>query len=278
MNVDFADEELIVDLEEQSNFTSRHTGRTLKRIRLRLIAGSLLAHRSLLLKIRRAEHEGISSTDEAGSVTGRWEVAKSSFCCQGEGHNSEYHHEIVLEEIEDLMAQSLRLNDIILCPYSYEEEFDGDDLCIRSRVMVTPEQDARLRLLMKDDGYFSVVRHGICEQPREMRFSNTILWSRHGNMFKYEIVLVDKSYDERDRPLVRLFQPQISRMQSAVAAQAEMVEAMLDALITRKYLTQGDVTEMRKKAAERAWDRRREFFEVSDIDEFLRPAPRLTWD
>jgi len=56
------------------------------------------------------------------------------------------------------------------------------------------------------------------------------------------------------------------------------VEAMLDALITRKYLTQGDVTEMRKKAAERAWDRRREFFEVSDIDEFLRPAPRLTWD
>jgi len=89
---------------------------------------------------------------------------------------------------------------------------------------------------------------------------------------------VDKSYDERGRPLVRLFQPQISRMQSAVAAQAEMVEAMLDALITRKYLTQGDVTEMRKKAAERAWDRRREFFEVSDIDEFLRPAPRLTWD
>jgi len=170
MNVDFADEELIVDLEEQSNFTSRHTGRTLKRIRLRLIAGSLLAHRSLLLKIRRAEHEGISSTDEAGNVTGRWEVAKSSFCCQGEGHNSEYHHEIVLEEIEDLMAQSLRLNDIILCPYSYEEEFDGDELCIRSRVMVTPEQDARLRLLMKDDGYFSVVRHGICEQPREMRF------------------------------------------------------------------------------------------------------------
>lgn len=42
----------------------------------------------------------------------------------------------------------------------------------------------------------------------------------------------------------------------------------------------GDVTEMRKKAAERAWDRRREFFEVSDIDEFLclRPAsPKFRW-
>ena len=70
---------------------------------------------------------------------------------------------------------------------------------------------------------------------------------------------MDRSYDERDRPLARLFQPQMSRMQSAVAAQAEMVEAMLETMVTRKYLTEGDVAEMRKKAAERVWDRRREF-------------------
>ncbi len=278
MNVDFTEEELVVDLEEESTFASKHTGRALKRVRVGLIAKSLLAHRSLLLKIRRAEHEDISSTDELGFTKGRWKVIKSSFCSQGQEHSSEYYHEIVLEEIEDIHAQALRLKDITLCPYSYEEEFDGDDLSIKSRVMVTPEQDARLRLLMRDDSYFPVVRTGICDKPREMRFSNTILWSRHGNRFKYEIILVDRSYDERDRPLARLFQPQMSRMQSAVAAQSEMVEAILETLITRKYLTHGDVAEMRKRAAERAWDRRREFFEVGDIDEFLRPAPRITWD
>jgi len=278
MSVDFSGDELVVDGEEESTFCSKHTGRPLRRIKIGLIAQTLQAHRSLLLKMRRAEHDGISSADDKGNVTGMWKIINSSFCCQGEEHSPEYYHEILMEEQEELQIDCLLIDDLILRPYFYEEEFDCDDLSVKSRIMVTPDQDARLRMMMKDDGYFSVVRRGINEDPREMRFSNTILWSRHGNKFKYELILVDRSYDERDRPLARLFQPQMSRMQSAVAAQAEMVEAMLETMVTRKYLTEGDVAEMRKKAAERVWDRRREFFEVRDIDDFMNPQPRLTWD
>ncbi len=269
---------MAVELEEESTFRSKHTGSELKRVKICLIAQTLQAHRLLLLKIKRAEHEGIGSTDEEGNITGRWKIVHSSFCSLGDEHNPEYYHELQLDEAEELKLELLSLNGITLYPYYYEEEFDCDDLSIKSRVMVSPEQDAHLRMLMKENGYFQVVRIGINEVPREMRFSNTILWSRHGNKFKYEIILVDRSYDERDRPLARLFQPQMSRMQSAVASQAEMVEAMLETLVTRKYLTEGDVAEMRKKAAERLWDRKREFFEVKDIDEFLKPQPRITWD
>ncbi|VVB69656.1 Uncharacterised protein [uncultured archaeon] len=269
---------MVVDLEEKSTFRSKHSGLELRRIKIGLIARALAAHRSLLFKIRRAEHDGICSTDEEGKITGRWRIANSSFCCMGEEHNPEYYHEILIEEVEDLEVESLSINGLVLHPYFYEEEFDCDDLSIRSRVMVSPEQDAILRMLMKDYEYFQIVRRGISDEPREMRFSNTILWSRHGNRFKYEIILVDRSYDERDRPLARLFQPQMSRMQSAIAAQAEMVEAILETLVMRKYLTEGNVAEMRKKAAERIWDRKREFYEVRDIDEFLRPQNRLTWD
>lgn len=278
MYVDFSGDEMTVDLEEESTFRSKHTGAELKQVKIGLIAQTLQAHRLLLLKIRRAENAGISSTDESGNITGRWKLVHSSFCCLGDEHNQEYYHEIQIEEVEDLELTGLSINGIVLYPYFYEEEFDCDDLNIKSRVMVTPEQDAWLRMLMKEEKYFHVVRHGISNDSREMRFSNTILWSKHGNKFKYEIILVDRSYDERDRPLARLFQPQMSRMQSAVAAQAEMVEAMLETMVTRKYLTEGDVAEMRKKAAERLWDRKREFFEVKDIDEFLRPQPRITWD
>ncbi len=278
MYADFSGDELIIDLEEESTYRSKHTGAELKQAKISLVAQTLQAHRLLLLKIRRAENAGISSTDGEGNITGRWKIASSSFSCLGDEHNQEYYHEIQIEEIEELKLTGLSINGIVLYPYFYEEEFDCDDLNIKSRVMVSPDQDAWLRLLMKDDGYFQVVRYGINDEPREMRFSNTILWSKHGNRFKYEIILVDRSYDERDRPLARLFQPQMSRMQSAVAAQAEMVEAMLETLVTRKYLTEGDVAEMRKKAAERVWDRKREFFEVRDIDEFLRPQPRITWD
>lgn len=269
---------MIVDLEEKSTFRSKHTGAELKRVKIGLIAQTLQAHRLLLLKIKRAEQEGISSTDEEGNITRRWKIAHGSFCSLGDEHNQEYYHELQLDEDEELELEKLSLNGIVLFPYYYEEEFDCDDLSIKSRVMVSPEQDARLRMLMKENGYFWVERQGINNVPREMRFSNTILWSRHGNKFKYEIILVDKSYDERDRPLARLFQPQMSRMQSVVASQAEMVEAILETLVTRKYLTEVDVAEMRKKAAERVWDRKREFFEVKDIDEFLRPQPRITWD
>jgi hypothetical protein len=278
MIVDFSGDELFVDLEEKSTFCSKHSGVELRRVKMGLIARALGAHRSLLFKIRRAEHNGICSTDEDGKITGRWRIANSSFCCLGEEHNPEYYHEILIEEVEELEIESLSISGLVLHPYYYEEEFDCDDLSIKSRVMVSPEQDAILRMLMKDDEYFQVVRRGISDEPREMRFSNTILWSRHGNRFKYEIILVDRSYDERDRPLARLFQPQMSRMQSAIAAQAEMVEAILETLVNRKYLTEGNVAEMRKKAAERIWDRRREFYEVRDIDEFLRPQTRLTWD
>jgi len=278
MIVDFSEDELFVDLEEKSTFCSKHSGVELRRIKMGLIARALGAHRSLLFKIRRAEHDGICSTDKDGKITGRWRIANSSFCCLGEEHNPEYYHEILIEEVEELEIESLSISGLVLHPYFYEEEFDCDDLSIKSRVMVSPEQDAILRMLMKDDEYFQVVRRGISDEPREMRFSNTILWSRHGNRFKYEIILVDRSYDERDRPLARLFQPQMSRMQSAIAAQAEMVEAILETLVNRKYLTEGNVAEMREKAAERIWDRRREFYEVRDIDEFLRPQTRLTWD
>jgi len=278
MHVDFSGKELVVDMEEESTFCSKHTGARLRRIKIGLIAQTLHAHRSLRLKIRRAENEAICSTDEMGNVTGKWRIANSSFCSLGAENNPEYHHEIQIEELEELKLETLSINGLTLSPYFYEEEFDCDDLSIRSRVMVTPEQDARLRILMREGGIFQVIRRGINDEPREMRFSNTILWSRHGNRFKSEIILVDKSYDERDRPLARLFQPQMSRMQSAVASQAEMVEAMLETMVTRKYLTEGDIAEMRKKAAERVWDRKREFFEVRDIDEFLRPQPRITWD
>ncbi|VVB71755.1 Uncharacterised protein [uncultured archaeon] len=278
MIVDFSGDELFIDKEEEATFSSKHTGNLLRRVKIGLVARTLQAHRSLLFKIRRAEQRGICSADENGNITGKWIIAQNTFGCQGDEHNPQYYHEILIEEVETIEIDDLSINDLHLHPYFYEEEFDCEDLSIKSRVMVSPEQDAVLRMMMKDDTYFQVVRHGISDEPREMRFSNTILWSRHGNRFKYEIILVDRSYDERDRPLARLFQPQMSRMQSVVAAQAEMVEAMLSTMVTRKYLTEGDVAEMRKKAAERVWDRRREFFEVRDIDEFLKPQPRLTWD
>jgi hypothetical protein len=278
MYIDFSGKELAVDLEEESTFMSRHTGKELKRVRLGLIAHTPRAHGKLLVSIKHAEREGIDSTDGSGKVTGSWKIADSSFFLLGNESSPEYYHVIEIEEAEEIKVDELMLNDLVLSPYFYEEEFDCDDLSVKARVRVTPEQDLQLRELIKASDYISVVRGGLCDQPREMRFSRTILWSKHRDDIKYELILVDRSYDERDRPLSRLFQPQMSRMQETVAIQAEMIEGMIAILQGKGLIKAEEIEQMRSKAADRASDRAREFFRVEDIDEFSRPQPRITWD
>jgi hypothetical protein len=278
MYIDFSGKELAVDLEEESTFISKHTGVELKRVRLGLIAHTPRAHGKLLVSIKHAEREGINSTDGTGKVTGRWKIADSSFFVLGSENNLEHYHVIEIEETEDLKVEGLMLNGLLLIPYFYEEEFDCDDLNIKARVMVTPEQDAQLRKMIKTPDYISVVRAGLCDDPREMRFSKTILWSEHCEGIKYELILVDRSYDERDRPLARLFQPQMSRMQEMMAAQAEMIEEMIAIIHKKGLLNAEEIEHMRSEAEAKASDRAREFFRVEDIDEFSSPQPRITWD
>lgn len=278
MYIDFSGKELAVDLEEESTFTSKHTGKELKRVRLGLIAHTPRAHGKLLVSIKHAEREGIDSTDGSGKVTGSWKIADSSFFLLGNESSPEYYHVIEIEEVEELKVDELALNDLALSPYFYEEEFDCDDLSIKARVIVTQSQDRQLREMIEASDYISVVRGGLCDLPREMRFSRTILWSRHKEGIKYELILVDKSYDERDRPLSRLFQPQMSRMQEMVAIQAEMIEGMMAVLQEKGLIDAEEIERIRSKAASRASDQAREFFRVEDIDEFSRPQPRITWD
>jgi hypothetical protein len=48
-----------------------------------------------------------------------------------------------------------------------------------------------------------------------------------------------------------------SNVQDAVAEQAEMIEAILATTVSRTYLSEKDVSELRKNSAERVWDRKR---------------------
>jgi len=278
MYVYFSGKEVAVYVEEESTFTSKHTGSELRRVRVGLVVQSPQAHEMLMTGIKKAEMEDICSTNGEGRITGRWKITESSFSTVGNELSPDYCHIIQLDEVEELKVYGLNLGGLVLRPYFYEEEFDCDDLSIKARVLASEEQDAELRRLMKQGGYIQVVRQGISEEPRMMRFSKTILWSKHTDGIKYELVLIDKSYDERDRPLARLFQPQMSRMQSLIAAQAEVIDEKLRAQVTRGILSEEDVSEIRSEAEEKVWDRSREFYQVDDIDEFMRPQPRINWD
>ncbi|HOT07199.1 MAG: hypothetical protein A4E45_00484 [Methanosaeta sp. PtaB.Bin039] len=270
--------EVLAIPEAESTFRSRHTGSDLRRIRVSITARSTQEHKSLLLELKRGEADSISSYDENGEFSGWWLVHDSSFAYVRDGDFPHYHHRVYLDEVEELELERLDIEDLSLHPYFYEEEFDCDDLSIKARVLISPSEDARLRSLIRSGDFFSVVRHGIDEQPREMRFGKTILWSRHNDGFKYEIIMVDRSYDERDRPLARIFQPQTSRMQFMLAANMELLDGLIQALLEKGTLSPEEASSIRKRAEESSWDRMREFFEVKDVDEFLNPQLRITWD
>jgi hypothetical protein len=83
---------------------------------------------------------------------------------------------------------NLKLNDLQITPYQYEESIDLDDsLSIRARIILSKEQYSALGKLSET---VSVVRQGIDEDPREMEISE-IAWSEHGDEINEEILLHD---------------------------------------------------------------------------------------
>jgi len=278
MHLDIAGRELAVEVKEKSTFLSKHTGKELGQLKVSLVLQTPASNRKLLIALKRAESEGLSSTDGQGNLTGKWKVIDNSFEYMESSEGTEYCHNIQLEEIERLHVDELYIDGIVLRPYFYEEEFDCDDLSIVARVIVSQEQDIELRKLMVREGFVTVLRRGISGQPRQMRFSRTILWSKYHHNIKYELILVDKGYDEWDRPLARLFQPQMSKMQYTIAAQAGILDKVLSTLKSKGLLNDNEIGEIRAEAAGQVWDKIREFYEVKDLDEFHKPQPRITWD
>ena len=121
---------------------------------------------------------------------------------------------------------------------------------------------------MKKKGYFPVVRHGISDETREMRFGES-LWSRHDDGKKHSLHLVEKSYDEDGELRRGIFQPEMSIMQDFIARHDEIIQEMLTSLIRKGILESEEAEALRKRASERVWDKKRDFYSVEDIDEWI---------
>lgn len=168
--------------------------------------------------------------------------------------------------MEKPKVDSLSLGKLKFQPYSYDERFEGDALIIKAKVLLSESQYTELKELMRRETYFEVVRHGISDEPREMRFGLT-LWSKHKENIKHELLLVDKSYDKARERRRGLFGPESYRMQNMIAEYAEILEELLTALINKGILRAKEIDDIRADALRRAWDRKREFYRVKDIDE-----------
>jgi hypothetical protein len=265
MYLDLGGKEVRVRVEAETIFPSKHTGRNLKSCQISIVAIGKQINETLQNVLEKGKEDGINSTDGSGKITGKWKINNSSYSYSTNDDNAEYRYSAKLEEMEQLEVTSLVVDGLELKPYSYAERSDGDDLIIEAKVRLTESEFSPLKNILKNTGYFSVIRHGLSEDPRQMRFGQTN-WSMNENVIKHEVRLVDKSYDDNNKRTRGLYEPEIGNMQAMIAENTERVEELMSILKNKSVLDATDIEDMLAKTKERVWSRKREFYRVKDID------------
>lgn len=93
-----------------------------------------------------------------------------------------YTYTLELEQIENLKIEHLVIAGIKLSPYKYSEEYD-DGIIINTCVRISNEENEQLKNAIGKNIYFEVIREGISQESKMMRFGKTI-WSEDGEFTK----------------------------------------------------------------------------------------------
>lgn len=190
---------------------------------------------------------------------GRWRVSWNSYAETGSTHT----YTLILREEEDLGLQALVLNGVELHPYEYREQFSGTDLTIWAKLAGTRAAVLRLRTMLESHRSFPVVRLGIDQRPRPMRFG-VAEWSVHDDQIKYRIVLVDRAADPAEHPELARIEEANSR--AGLAFYMNFVERLAVLLERRGVLPAEEIQAARNAAREELGPSRREFWRVPDVD------------
>lgn len=115
--------------------------------------------------------------------------------------------------------------------------------------------------------YFSVVRKGVNDKPREMRFGK-VLWSKKDDKYRERIVLFDKAVDEGGLQRGWL-EPEATNVAASLAATRLRLSALLDKLVAKGVLTTEESEQVRTVDDDRFERELRERYRVNDVDEWM---------
>ncbi len=169
-----------------------------------------------------------------------------------------------LTEKEDLKLETLELGEVVLNPYKFEEEIQNGSLIINARVEVDALTQDALRTLPK---YFPVIRRGISDEPRSMRFGQP-LWSEteSGNT-KQRYVLVEESYDAT--PSQGFLEPQFGNVRDSLAVAKVQLEKLIQLLESKGLISSEEIASLTEVSDSEVRNENRLINRVDDIDEWL---------
>lgn len=273
------DGEVRLHVKELSEERSYSTGRGLRRVKAE---ATLYAEQDAAgiaaLEAAIARDDPVEVVDEAGEA--RWFELHQRTLSYSNGY-PDRDYVLELTEVEVLECQALLIDGRTFVPFGYSEKVDdvtgeiGEQLkalIIDAKVRLTEDELDWLwdrKGQREPDRYFPVVRQGVTDDPRRMRFGR-ILWDRKDGV-RAHVVLVEETYDldpRNWRPL--LSRPDEEGMREQFLELQEQVDRLFEVLVSREVMTSEEVANLKMPDAAASWRRERSLYEVDDIDKWDR--------
>jgi hypothetical protein len=264
-----------VEAEEGDARTSRHSGRSLRQVKVEFSCSDALREQvTAELNAARDVDDALESDDGA-----RWLVGSHS---HSNVNGGAWHFTVPLIEVDAVKAERLEFGGMNFEPHFYREEAvsDDDPIVITAELHPSSErEDERLEqligdqfaLLDDDDGYFSLVRHGVTEAPLRVRFGRC-LWKKPdspGVARQHLVVLVSEQGDsERKQRGLNFDEPRSGNAARVALEGREMAEALLEELQAAGVLLPEALERVRQRAASAREQRFRDLNEARDLKEY----------
>lgn len=266
MDLIVAGERIPVAVTERVETESPYTGRQLDtlEVEFRLLSVDARERFAEMLRDRDATVES-----ESGK---RYEASLRSQSYQDASPIT--HFTVELKEVEEIRATRVVIDgSLALVPDRYDERYDDGAIAIRLTTTTTEALTDQLEAAITGgEQYFPVVREGVQEEPLEVRFGRCLWEDQPDGSRKHFIVLVERSWDEeRDRPPFKgPHEPEIRRLEEAVASLQSLVRDLADQLVAAGTLSAVDVDAISERTKAVAPPQLRQFDRAKDIDDFFR--------
>lgn len=255
------------DVEYDESLISKHTGNELERFSFTI---RVKGNKKEMLEevITNSKNDGVFAVDNTGGIQKEYKITNHSYSYNGNFTDEEtiYTYSLKLEQIEKLEIKQLVIAGIKLSPYKYSEKYDNGiiiDTCVR----LSNEETEQIKNAIGENKYFEVIREGISQEPKTMRFGKTI-WSEDGEFTKKSWVLVENIYDEKNPKLHHWLEPEWSNIQIELAIQKHINKSLLNLLMSKDIITLQDVDKLTTEANNHYKEFLKYFLKVDDIDTF----------
>lgn len=257
------DKDIKVNPQILQSEISKSTGKEIEKFSFNTTLKGEKSQTSFLELLNKFNKGGVYSVDEKGKILKEYKISNNSFSYTGNipAEDTLFHFAVELTEVEILTIESLIISGIEIAPYEYLERFDEDALIIEAKFKLPSVQINELLDKTKNDIYFPVVRKGINEETKTMRFGQ-IFWSENDRTTKYHLVLVDKSYEEFKDP----FHSEMINIKNSLAYTSNYIDELAELLIAKKLLSAEETKSLTNKAKDRQFEKTMEFRKVEDID------------